>query len=536
MTTANATAANAIAPVAKVYGQPLDLSVLNPQETEFNTFIDRVIIGQPKGKAAARRAYRRTMSKLRTGSSPVYSILALGPTTVGKSELAYRLAEFLHGDRTAVLKLDGSEYKDDSRLTHLIGGSAQWTGFVDKKRADYVPPRPDEKDTMCELNQHNLNWSRKGSKSPFTVVLVDEWDKACKDFNDVMLSILRDGVYTLGNGEVVDFRNCIFIFTANLGARDVEQAVEKAANPIGFRTGDTRLTTTDTEALFNKHLKDFTAPEFRARITENGEIVVFEKLNAEQIGQVRDLKIAEMQAHVRKVAKVTIDVDDAGRKVLLDLAMANDGTVANLNGVLKSHVTDNLDNQLIVGGIKERDNILLTADEAGKAVVFQVEQKGLLIVSPDSDEYRELTAEMDEQLAAAAQTPEGRRRRRRENGGLIDEAALAEIAAAARAAAGEGDAASTTKKPKIRQPFKVTVISQTSEQLEQARRDLDKVFAELDIKKLAEETKFGIGIQTNVGVAMGNLTEMSVQADIADMVALRERAPAIGIRTEEAAL
>lgn len=523
MTSANATAANATAPVAKVYGQPLDLTVLNPQETEFNTFIDRVIIGQPKGKAAARRAYRRTMSKLRTGSSPVYAILALGPTTVGKSELAYRLAEFLHGDRTAVLKLDGSEYKDDSRLTHLIGGSAQWTGFVDKKRADYVPPRADEKDTMCELNQHNLDWSRKGSKSPFTVVLVDEWDKACKDFNDVMLSILRDGVYTLGNGEVVDFRNCIFIFTANLGARDVEQAVEKAANPIGFRTGDTRLTATDTEALFNKHLKDFTAPEFRARITENGEIVVFEKLNAEQVGQVRDLKIAEMQAHIRKVAKVTVEVDDAGRKVLLDLAMANDGTVANLNGVLKSQVTDNLDNQLIVGGIKARDSILITSDDAGSAVVIRVEKLGLLLVGADSAEYRELTAEMDEELAAAAQSG-GRRR----GNSTVDEAALRQVAEEAKKAAAQ--------KPKIRQPFKVTVISQTPEQLEQARRDLDKVFAELGIKKLSEETKFGIGIQTNVGVAMGNLTEMSVQADIVDMVALRERAPSIGIRTEEAAL
>lgn len=123
---------SATAPAAPDYGELLNLSVLSPREQAFDTFIERTIIGQPRGKAAAKRAFRRIQSKLRTGRAPVYAILELGPTTCGKSEVPARLAEFLHKNRHAVLKLDGSEYMTESRLTHLIGGTAQWTGFVDK--------------------------------------------------------------------------------------------------------------------------------------------------------------------------------------------------------------------------------------------------------------------------------------------------------------------------------------------------------------------------------------------------------------------
>ena len=95
----------ATAPSAPDYGELLDLSVRTPREQAFDTFIERTIIGQPRGKNAARRAFRRIQSKLRTGRTPVYAILELGPTTCGKSEIPARLAEFLHKNRHAVLKL-----------------------------------------------------------------------------------------------------------------------------------------------------------------------------------------------------------------------------------------------------------------------------------------------------------------------------------------------------------------------------------------------------------------------------------------------
>ncbi len=507
------------APTAPDYGELLDLTVLTPREQAFDTFIERTIIGQPRGKMAAKRAFRRVQSKLRTGRTPIYAILELGPTTCGKSEIPARLAEFLHGNRHAVLKLDGSEYMTESRLTHLIGGTAQWTGFVDKSRADYVPPRPDEKDQMCELNNHNLVWSRKGSKCPITIVLVDEWDKACLEFNNIMLSILRDGYYTLGNGEVVDFSNCIFVFTANLGARDVERAVEKAKNPLGFTRGSEELSASEIEAEFTKHLKEFTAPEFRARIVENGEIVIFDKLTDEQVGQVRDLKIDEMTAHIAKEVGVTLTVDDYARKILLAMSLANDGTVANLNGVLKTQITDHVDTLLIVKAIADKDNVLVTVSADGKGIGMKREIKPLLLVGMDSDEYRQATAEADELLAAAG---------RKKGDGEVDVDKVR--------AAGEEVKRAAAEKPKARQPFIVTVVTNTPEMLAQGLKDLDAAFAQHGIRKTSQNTQFGATIQTPMGVGQGDLTEIGVMADMLDMVAFRKSAPGVGIRTVEAQL
>jgi len=502
------------------WGEPLDLTVLSPREQRFDAFINRTIIGQPRGKRAAKRAFRRIESKLRTGRTPVYSILALGPTTCGKSEIAFRLAEFLHGDRYAVLKLDGSEYMTESRLTHLIGGTAQWTGFVDKSRADYVPPRPDEKDSMCELNNHNLTWSRRGSKCPITIVLVDEWDKACLEFNNIMLSILRDGYYTLGNGEVVDFRNCIFIFTANLGARDVEREAEKAKNPMGFNRSAQQLTPEETIGLFNKHLKEFTAPEFRARIAENGEVVIFDKLTAEEIGQVRDLKIDELTAHVQKEADVTITIDDAARKALLALALVNDGTVANLNGVLKLHITDNIDNLLVCKVIEPKASLLVTAN--GEEIQMRKEVKPILLVTGmDSEEYLAATAEADARFAGAKEAGAG--------DGEVDVEAV-------RKAGQETLNAARLERQKLRQPFVVSVVTGTPENLAVAVKDLERIFTELGIVMTSRNTKFNAIVATPSGPVQGDLTEIEVSADIRDMVKLRAVAPMVGIRTQEASL
>ena len=510
----------AAAPASSDWGEALDLSVLSPREQEFVTFIDRTIIGQKRGRRAAQRAFRRTLSKLRMGTAPIYAILALGPTTCGKSELAYRLAEFLHGDREALLKIDGSEYMDDSRLTKLVGGTAQWVGFVDKNRADYVPPKADEKDPMCEFNNHNLAYSRKGSANPVSVVLIDEWDKACKEFNNIMLSILRTGKYTLGNGEVVDFRNTIFIFTANLGARDVEKEKAKALNPLGFRSGE-ELTAEQVEELFSKHLKEFTAPEFRARIIENGEVVVFDALTTEQIGQVRDLKVEDMTAFIRKVAGLRITVDEAARKRLLELSMVDNGTVANLNGVLATQITDNIDNLLIVESISAKDVVLVTVGEDGQTLEIRPSAKVVLLTASglDDPEFLAATAEADAQLGAGGS---GKRR-----DDVVDEASLRRTADEAKRAAAEAQ--------KVRQPFTVRIVT-TAETHAAVMGELDAKFQAFQVRKRSANTQYGVTMETNMGVIVGDLTTLSVSADIRDIVKLIEAVPGLMVFTVETAV
>jgi hypothetical protein len=372
----------------------LNILKVNPVEERFGNFIDSKIIGQENGRRAARRAVRRTISKLRVANQPYYVIVAPGPTTSGKSETAYRLGEFFHGNRLAVCKIDGSEYMDKLNLSHLIGASPNYAGYTNRKEKDYIPPKAHEKDDYAEFSQHNLNRSRMGSKSNVTIVLIDEWDKACKEFNNILLSIFREGRYTLGNGEVVDFTNCIFVLTANIGAAAVEDA--KNHEGIGFikKNG---CSDEEADKIIDDHLRAFAAPEFRARVEENGEICIFHQLSTEQIASLCELKIKELCSRVEKDAGITVDIDEAARGWLL----AKSGSVSKLNGAVKSDILDVLDNELAKGEIGKGNVVYVLRDEENDGLRFDVEIPAI-ITSIDPEELKLLLAQEDARMAALA--------------------------------------------------------------------------------------------------------------------------------------
>jgi len=345
----------------------LDTASVNNPETRFGSFIDSVIMGQPNGRRAARRAFRRTLSTLRTGNQPYYVIVAPGPTTSGKSELGYRLGQYFHGNRAAVLKIDGSEYKEKHNLSKLTGASPNLVGFTNRKEKDYVAPLPHERDSYAQLSQHNLTQSRLGSKAPVTVVLIDEWEKACIEFNEILLSIFRDGKYTLGNGEVVDFSECIFIITANIGSAAVEEAENKTN--IGFGSTKAVVTEADADKIINDHLRAFAPPEFRARVEENGEFCIFHRLTDEQIAQICDLKVKELVLNTETVAGIKVDVDKAAREWLLKTT----GSVPKLNGGVKTYIIDVLDNELVKGAICKDDVVHITHIEGEDNLDFNVD-------------------------------------------------------------------------------------------------------------------------------------------------------------------
>lgn len=353
----------------------LNTSVVNNPETRFGTFIDSVIMGQENGRKAARRAFRRTLSTLRTGNQPYYVIVAPGPTTSGKSELGYRLGQHFHGNRAAVLKIDGSEYKEKHNLSKLTGASPNLVGYTNRKEKDYVAPKPNEKDSYAEFSQHNLTRSRLGSKAKVTVVLIDEWEKACIEFNEILLSIFRDGKYTLGNGEVVDFSECIFILTANIGSAAVEEAENKKS--IGFNSTKAVVTEADADKIIEDHLRAFAPPEFRARVEENGEFCIFHRLTDEQIAQICDMKVRELVLNTETVAGIKVDVDQAAREWLLKTT----GSVPKLNGGVKTYIIDVLDNELVKGSIGKGDVVHITHIEGEDNLDFSVDNRELVVLS-----------------------------------------------------------------------------------------------------------------------------------------------------------
>ncbi|HEY9754197.1 MAG TPA: AAA family ATPase [Oculatellaceae cyanobacterium] len=374
----------------------LETGTVSRRERKFGEFIDSVIIGQPNGRRAAKRAYRRTLATVRIGHHPYYVIVAPGPTTSGKSELGYRLAEFIHGSRDCIVKVDGSQFMEKHRLSILTGASPDHVGYTNRKERDYVPPLPHEKDAYAEFSQHNLNRSRIGSKtnSPVIVVLIDEWEKGCYEFNNILLSIFRDGKYTLGNGEEVDFSNCIFVLTANIGSAAVEEADSKQS--IGFNSKK-GITDEEADKIVVDHLRQFAPPEFRARVEENGEVCIFHKLTGDQIGQVCALKVRELVADFEKQAKITLDIDEAARKHLL----SKSGSVSKLNGVVQLDILDVLINEMEKDEIKAGSVVHVAHVEGEDELSFslEIEVKPLILgVTPEM--LAQAMAEADEQFSA----------------------------------------------------------------------------------------------------------------------------------------
>jgi MoxR-like ATPase len=381
----------------------LDTTVVTTEESDFREFFQSVVLGQPKACDAACRIFRRTRSRLRSPVQPVYFLLAAGPTTCGKSEVAYRLAERFHGNRKALLKIDGSMFIEHYNLSRLTGASPNLAGYADPNSKDYKAPKPGEVDRYALFSQHNLNRSRMGSKCPYVIVLLDEWEKACKEFNNIMLGIMRDGMLILGNGESVDFHNVIFVATCNIGATAVEEA-QKFFHP-GYGGGQKDLTQAEMEEIINKHLANYAPPEFRARIVENGEVVIFNALTPEHISQICDLQMDELDWYAARHTQVHVEVDQAARNWLLD----RQGGLATLNGTIKSMIIDAIDNELDKGTVREGDTVEVTfaggnhlsfsvdpayGDHSGRPVSTYIEPTAAVPDPIDADLRRALPTDM----------------------------------------------------------------------------------------------------------------------------------------------
>jgi len=475
----------------------LDTKTLNKREQDLLAFLDERLVGQPYGKKAALRAYRRLVSYIRAaqdGTQPAYNVLALGPTTCGKTELFYLIVEFVHGNRAACIKFDGSDFLHDYQLSAINGASKNLTGYVNRDAVDYVPPKEGEKDPYAALSMHNLEYSKLGSKVDLVFVLVDEWEKACPQFSQIWLQILRDGTLTLGNGDVTTFKNVVFWFTGNPGSHLVEQAQNREKNPFGFRQGDGKLSDKEADAIITKYVEQNSAPEFRARIEENGEIVIFHALTAEQIADVCEIKVKALCKVVESAAGIQVVVPKAVR----DWLMTKSETLAKMAGAVKTYITDVLDNELIKGTVK-----------AGQ----------IITVSVNGDEL-EFTPLYDEAtLALMAEVSGTFKGRPTFAQAFVDQAHLGAVAAAAReeSKGGNADASNQVAVP-FTQPFQVVVQTKDLASLHQVKATLAARL--LKTCELVSETS---------SYAEPFIANFTVNSTLETMVALKTKMPFLRI-------
>jgi len=237
---------------------------------------DRVI-GQDEPVSAVANAVRRSRSGLADPNRPVGSFIFLGPTGVGKTELARALAEFLFDDEQALIRLDMSEYQEKHTVARMLGAPPGYVGY-------------DEGGQLTEAVR----------RQPYSVVLFDEIEKAHPDVFNVLLQILDDGRLTDGQGRTVDFRNTVLIMTSNLGGQLIQDMSSRSFDEV-------------REAVMAV-LRDHFRPEFLNRVDD---IIVFKSLTQEQLGAIVDIQLARLRKRLVD-RKLTLTVTDAARKLLIE--------------------------------------------------------------------------------------------------------------------------------------------------------------------------------------------------------------------------
>jgi ATP-dependent Clp protease ATP-binding subunit ClpB len=291
------------------------------------------VVGQNEAVAAVADAVIRARSGLKDPSRPIGSFIFLGPTGVGKTELARALAEFLFDDEAAMIRIDMSEYMEKHTVARLIGAPPGYVGF-------------EEGGQLTEAVR----------RRPYSVILFDEIEKAHHDVFNVMLQILDDGRLTDGHGRTVDFKNAVVIMTSNVGSHLI----------LGYRGGDEpdaydRMKKDVLEAL-RQHFR----PEFLNRVDE---IVVFHSLTREQLKNIVDILLARLQVRLTE-RKIILTLTDAARDYFARSGYDPTYGARPLKRLLQRELETRLGRKLLRGEVC--DNSRVVVDCVGNELSFEV--------------------------------------------------------------------------------------------------------------------------------------------------------------------
>ncbi|MBB3049828.1 ATP-dependent Clp protease ATP-binding subunit ClpB [Prauserella isguenensis] len=279
------------------------------------------VVGQADAVKVVSDAVRRARAGVADPDRPTGSFLFLGPTGVGKTELAKGLAEFLFDDERAMLRIDMSEYSEKHSVARLVGAPPGYVGY-------------DQGGQLTETVR----------RRPYSVVLLDEVEKAHPDVFDVLLQVLDDGRLTDGQGRTVDFRNTILVLTSNLGS----QAIADSAL-------DERQRRDAVMSVVQSHFK----PEFLNRLDD---IVVFHALGTEQLGEIVDIQVGRLGRRLSQ-RRLTLDVSPAAREWLALNGYDPVYGARPLRRLVQSAIGDRLAKQLLAGDIRDGDTVRVDAPE-----------------------------------------------------------------------------------------------------------------------------------------------------------------------------
>ena len=330
--------------IAAVVNQWTGIPLTQMMETEADKLLQMEarlherIIGQEEAIHAVSDAIRRARSGLKDPSRPIGSFIFIGPSGVGKTELAKALAWFMFDDEEALVRIDMSEYHEQHTVSRLFGAPPGYVGY-------------EEGGQLTEAVR----------RRPYRVLLFDEVEKAHPEVWNALLQILDDGRMTDGQGNIVDFRNTVLIMTSNLGTEYVRKG-----GTLGFLQPKASDEERESHDKIEKALKGAFRPEFLNRIDE---IIMFSPLTLEQMEEIVILQMKEVQDRLNEY-NITVELTDAARKWLATEGYDPAFGARPLRRAIQKHVESPLSVELLSGKFKDGATVQVDVDEKKKTLVF----------------------------------------------------------------------------------------------------------------------------------------------------------------------
>ncbi|HEX5282963.1 MAG TPA: ATP-dependent Clp protease ATP-binding subunit [Bryocella sp.] len=285
------------------------------------------VIAQDKAISALARSIRRSRAGLKNPNRPIGSFLFLGPTGVGKTEVARTLAQFLFGSEKSLIRFDMSEFMEKHSVSKLIGSPPGYVGY-----------------------EEGGQLTERVKRSPYSVVLLDEVEKAHPDVFNLLLQVFEDGQLTDGLGNTVDFKNTILIMTSNIGAKHLMKR-----EGLGFQSSKDEVVLEKMQEMVMSEVKRTFNPEFLNRLDE---VIVFTSLGDNELMQILELLVQQLNVNLVHKA-ITISVHDDAKRWILEKTLVDRNYGARpLRRALQRFIEDPLSEALIAGQISERPAFL----------------------------------------------------------------------------------------------------------------------------------------------------------------------------------
>jgi ATP-dependent Clp protease ATP-binding subunit ClpC len=314
------------------------------------------VISQQNAISALARAIRRSRAGLKSPNRPIGSFLFLGPTGVGKTEVARALANFLFGSDKSLIRFDMSEYMEKHEVSKLIGSPPGYVGY-----------------------EEGGQLTERVKRQPYSIVLLDEIEKAHPDLFNILLQVFEDGQLTDGLGNQVDFKNAIIIMTSNIGARHMMKQ-----KGLGFQTDAKESegnVSAKVEDLVRGEVKKTFNPEFLNRLDE---VILFNPLTDADLIHIVELMVGQINANLAQ-RSITISVTDEAKKWILEKTLTDRAYGARpLRRALQKYIEDPLSEALIQGTITQRPafiEVFLEGDKLFYRPVGEEKQEGVLLYS-----------------------------------------------------------------------------------------------------------------------------------------------------------